>query len=156
MTGPIDIIREALTTAGPYLARLNAALAALTEVEHQLAAGRQDEQIEADVGEHYREERDQERARAVAAETALAEANQRIEELRELEARMRLRGDRWMETGEAAERRANDLETKLRQIADDMLGVLKAQSVVDAPSSRSEVPTRVLRVARAALDRHTQ
>ena len=85
--GPIDTIREALALQRSIhlsgeaqtersVTALDTALAALTEVEHQLAAGRQDEQIEADVGEHYREERDQERARAVAAETALAEANQ--------------------------------------------------------------------------------
>ena len=43
------------------------------------------------------------------------------------------------------------METALREIERDMEGVLRAQAVVDAPMSASELPRRVRDKARAAL-----
>jgi hypothetical protein len=138
---PIDTIREALAAwiaTGPpemvYTSALpnpRAALAALTEVEHQLA----DQQREV---EHVRlrlerrhKELNETDARAVAAETALAEARQDIQGWKHIEA-TRLRQI------EAAERRADDLADALRRIADAHI----------TPKSRA--------IARAALDRQEQ
>ncbi len=99
MTGPVDIIREALMRGLAYRDLRDAALAALTEVEHQLAVqkNRADGEWEA----------------RVAAETALAEAREA--------ARVHARDAfGWQDKAEAAERRANDLANALRALlADD-------------------------------------
>jgi len=51
----------------------------------------------------------------------------------------------------AIERHVTDMEKALREIERDMEGVLRAQAVVDAPMSASELPRRVRDKARAAL-----
>jgi hypothetical protein len=76
------------------------------------------------------------KARAVAAETALAEATREIERL------IGVSENRYERLG-AAERRANDLADALREIADS--------PIARPPLAKDQLVT----LARAALDRHT-
>ena len=106
MSDPIDTIREALAGLGVSADRA-AALAALTEVEHQLA----------DVGmvkESWRRDNSEMYDRAVAAETALAEAN-RERDYWKAWAEQYLDAHQGHDL-EAAERRANDLADALRDL----------------------------------------
>jgi hypothetical protein len=142
---PIDTIRDALEHPELWKGS-DMALAALTEVEHQLAErgrcqihGRPGDGDPGECAGCWE-------ARAVAAETALAEANRSWA--------LRLKhGNDCEDALEAAEQRANDLADALREAVDTL-------AYVDTDAWRDRVgiarPDAVLFRARAALDRHTQ